>query len=704
METSKKYNNTTRKLPAFDAKKCCNQYRWGNDMHLYRSLKNKKGRCSWVKIDQNYSSTTSWNNYIDKLVYTYGVPYNYTRVYSRNYVSNDNSDRKFGTIIDINVKPSIDLEYKKTKIGRQRESDEEYLDEQQKYINLNDLFDWYIQQADFLESVVVDFGVRETDTVMQSINIYNIDNPFVDGYQITFALQSRIPLNEDEISFAIESITSFDSDGNYPITLNDKNKIYKSRALVYNLVESNYKLTTWKYLDKAAKGSLFSNVKTVSVGDINHTLMPTIPILDAKRYRQVLSKKPNMQIVQNSDRKTKYYYPKKKNSDTKSIKLLKKTTKCSKESDKRYSSPTRKAPEYAALNCKNRVIVGKDGNKWKSKKTSKGTYTWVRVPSRKKKQSVESQEMKYFKWVDDATGNKIDWEKELSSSTIREGPLPGIGVSSDLDSIKSVVNVTKNKSKNTNKSRNTDRSKKQLDIDAMLQYLKWADDATGNKVDWEKELSSSTIREGPLPGIGVSSDLDSIKSVVNVTKNKSRNTSRSKEDLPIGLPDKYVDKFTKRLNSNNIGNWNLIIQIPLNIFISKKKDFDKLDYLSSIQESYTSAAELFIKFINSLENISKLKISNNSYIKLSNYTAYQLSDKIKDGYQLNLEISLRSKPTQLDIQSISEKVCIYLDRVKNIIVKDNKRLHINMVCEDSLIYSIYSRKNIDNIISGLIYL
>ena len=25
METSKKYNNTTRKLPAFDAKKCCNQ-------------------------------------------------------------------------------------------------------------------------------------------------------------------------------------------------------------------------------------------------------------------------------------------------------------------------------------------------------------------------------------------------------------------------------------------------------------------------------------------------------------------------------------------------------------------------------------------------------------------------------------------------------------------------------------------------------
>ena len=629
METSKKYNNTTRKLPAFDAKKCCNQYRWGNDMHLYRSLKNKKGRCSWVKIDQNYSSTTSWNNYIDKLVYTYGVPYNYTRVYSRNYVSNDNSDRKFGTIIDINVKPSIDLEYKKTKIGRQRESDEEYLDEQQKYINLNDLFDWYIQQADFLESVVVDFGVRETDTVMQSINIYNIDNPFVDGYQITFALQSRIPLNEDEISFAIESITSFDSDGNYPITLNDKNKIYKSRALVYNLVESNYKLTTWKYLDKAAKGSLFSNVKTVSVGDINHTLMPTIPILDAKRYRQVLSKKPNMQIVQNSDRKTKYYYPKKKNSDTKSIKLLKKTTKCSKESDKRYSSPTRKAPEYAALNCKNRVIVGKDGNKWKSKKTSKGTYTWVRVPLRKKKQSVESQEMKYFKWVDDATGNKIDWEKELSSST---------------------------------------------------------------------------IREGPLPGIGVSSDLDSIKSVVNVTKNKSRNTSRSKEDLPIGLPDKYVDKFTKRLNSNNIGNWNLIIQIPLNIFISKKKDFDKLDYLSSIQESYTSAAELFIKFINSLENISKLKISNNSYIKLSNYTAYQLSNKIKDGYQLNLEISLRSKPTQLDIQSISEKVCIYLDRVKNIIVKHNKRLHINMVCEDSLIYSIYSRKNIDNIISGLIYL
>ena len=105
-----------------------------------------------------------------------------------------------------------------------------------------------------------------------------------------------------------------------------------------------------------------------------------------------------------------------------------------------------------------------------------------------------------------------------------------------------------------------------------------------------------------------------------------------------------------------------------------------------------------------VENISKLKISNNSYIKYSNYTAYKLSDKIKDGYQLNLEISLRSKPTQLDIQSISEKVCIYLDRVKNIIVKDNKRLHINMVCEDSLIYSIYSRKNIDNIISGLIYL
>lgn len=63
-----------------------------------------------------------------------------------------------------------------------------------------------------------------------------------------------------------------------------------------------------------------------------------------------------------------------------------------------------------------------------------------------------------------------------------------------------------------------------------------------------------------------------------------------------------------------------------------------------------------------------------------------------------------NKPTQFDIQSISEKVCVYLDRLKNIIVKDNKKLHINMVCEDSLIYSIYSRKNIDDIISGLIYL
>ena len=68
METTKKYDNTTRKLPAFDAKKCCNQYKWGNDMHLYRSLKNNKGGCRWVKIDQNYSSITSWNNYIDEQI------------------------------------------------------------------------------------------------------------------------------------------------------------------------------------------------------------------------------------------------------------------------------------------------------------------------------------------------------------------------------------------------------------------------------------------------------------------------------------------------------------------------------------------------------------------------------------------------------------------------------------------------------------
>ena len=43
---------------------------------------------------------------------------------------------------------------------------------------------------------------------------------------------------------------------------------------------------------------------------------------------------------------------------------------------KKYRSSTRKSPPYPANECGGLVKIGKDGNKYKSRKNSRGIYQW----------------------------------------------------------------------------------------------------------------------------------------------------------------------------------------------------------------------------------------------------------------------------------------------------------------------------------------
>jgi hypothetical protein len=49
MKKTAKYTSERRPSPAFEANKCCDEYRWGNDTYLYRSVMNKKGICRWQR-------------------------------------------------------------------------------------------------------------------------------------------------------------------------------------------------------------------------------------------------------------------------------------------------------------------------------------------------------------------------------------------------------------------------------------------------------------------------------------------------------------------------------------------------------------------------------------------------------------------------------------------------------------------------------
>lgn len=52
------------------------------------------------------------------------------------------------------------------------------------------------------------------------------------------------------------------------------------------------------------------------------------------------------------------------------------TSKCVKQTTKKYTSPKRKSPPYKANLCCGEIKIGNDGNKWLSKMNKNGVCVW----------------------------------------------------------------------------------------------------------------------------------------------------------------------------------------------------------------------------------------------------------------------------------------------------------------------------------------
>tara|TARA_B100000575_G_C23120104_1_gene648049 strand:- start:252 stop:1805 length:1554 start_codon:yes stop_codon:yes gene_type:complete len=313
LENSSKYISKKRKSPAFDENKCCGQYRWGNDMHLYRSIMNNKGKCKWQRVKQSENTALQWTSYLSfgKLT-SYGHPYNYDKSYSKGYLTEDVRDtHKYMTLIDLNIKPSIELE---TLDGRDDGlRGEEYIKEMKKYVSSTKLYEWFTDRLSTLHYTVVDYGIRDTSTILDMVSVYNIKDSYKDGIQINFTLDSKLPLNRSEISFAVESLTNFDDDGNYPFQIKGRNK-YKTHAGVFTVVPSDYKVTSWTITEKEHQGNFYKNVKTVQIGSPNNNNIPTLPVLDAVQYIKPNGTTSSTEDPLKSYEEARFYYPNKHRS------------------------------------------------------------------------------------------------------------------------------------------------------------------------------------------------------------------------------------------------------------------------------------------------------------------------------------------------------------------------------------------------------
>ena len=65
------------------------------------------------------------------------------------------------------------------------------------------------------------------------------------------------------------------------------------------------------------------------------------------------------------------------------------TTKCVKQTNKKYTSPKRKSPPYPANECCGEIYEGNDGNKWESIKNKKGVCQWKKISSKPRKEYVK---------------------------------------------------------------------------------------------------------------------------------------------------------------------------------------------------------------------------------------------------------------------------------------------------------------------------
>ncbi len=318
MKKTAKYTSEKRPSPAFEANKCCDEYRWGNDTYLYRSVADKKGVCKWQRIKQLKTAASSWTGLGADNILSYGYPYNYDRTSIRSYGGSGNLSPKhdYGTTIDINIKPTFDLQRLDGKDYIFRDDDD--INEMKKYVSSDDLYEWFTNKLDDLDYSVVDYGVRDTATGLVSASIFHLGNSYKDGIQMNFTVHSKLPLDEYEIRFVVEALTSFDDDGNHPIRFKGGKK-YKSSALVSTSVHSNYKVSTWTMTDELIDGRYYKDLKTKQIGTQNNKKMPTFPVLDAKQYYQPISGKGPRIIPRDYYEEARFMYPNNKAAHNKHV-------------------------------------------------------------------------------------------------------------------------------------------------------------------------------------------------------------------------------------------------------------------------------------------------------------------------------------------------------------------------------------------------
>ena len=313
MKKTAKYTSEKRISPAFEANNCCDEYRWGNDMYLYKSIADKKGICKWQRIKQLRDAADTWTGLGSNNLISYGCPYNYDRT-SRVGMGCPSNDHKYGTIIDLNIIPSFDLERLDGKDYTLRGEDD--INEMKKYVSSDDLYEWFANKIDDFDYKVVDYGVRNTETTLVGVSVYHLGNSYKDGIQFNFTLNSKLPLDKYEISFAVESLTSFDDDGNYPLKIKGGRK-YKKNPLVFTSVPSDYKISTWVMTNKLVNGRYYKNLKTVQIGKHNTKKMPTFPILDAKQHFGSNNVNKPGTVSSDNYRQARFMYPKNKSAHDK---------------------------------------------------------------------------------------------------------------------------------------------------------------------------------------------------------------------------------------------------------------------------------------------------------------------------------------------------------------------------------------------------
>ena len=206
MKKTDKYTSEKRVSPIFEANNCCGEYRWGNDMFLYRSNADKNGVCKWQRVKQLKNAASGHFGLDLELIIYYHMDILITMIdhSKRSYGGGGNLSPKhdYGTTIDINITPSFDLERLDGKDYKLRGDDD--IKEMKKYVSSDDLYEWFTNKLDDLDYVVVDYGIRDTATGLVSADIFHLGDSYKDGIQMSFTVQPKLPLNKDEIGFAVE--------------------------------------------------------------------------------------------------------------------------------------------------------------------------------------------------------------------------------------------------------------------------------------------------------------------------------------------------------------------------------------------------------------------------------------------------------------------------------------------------------------------